>query len=171
MTKFFGGHSDLVAGCIMGDAATMATIRGYRTILGSIPSPQTCWLLSRSLETLELRMRRQCESAARVVAFLEQQLQREGGQVKALHYPGLLREGRAGGGSNADAKSNSNSNGDRGDLCDDVFAEEFEGPGSLIAFELVGGKAQAFRLLNAVKVWVSQSLFDRPLTCTLEISF
>ena len=128
----------------MGSAETMAAIRSYRTILGSIPSPHTCWLLTRSLSTLELRMHRQCASAAKVVAFLASVE-----HVSRLHYPGLKEEE------------------------DPTFAAEFEGPGSLIAFELRGGKAQAFRLLNAVEVWVlavslggTESLIEHPASMT-----
>jgi methionine-gamma-lyase len=128
----------------MGSAETMAAIRSYRTILGSIPSPHTCWLLTRSLSTLELRMHRQCASAAKVVAFLA-----SCEHVSRLHYPGLKEEE------------------------DPTFAAEFEGPGSLIAFELRGGKAQAFRLLNAVEVWVlavslggTESLIEHPASMT-----
>ncbi|MDO8836239.1 MAG: PLP-dependent transferase, partial [Vicinamibacterales bacterium] len=54
LTKYAGGHSDLIAGACLGPEALIATVRGMRTILGTISDPHTGWLLMRSLETLKL---------------------------------------------------------------------------------------------------------------------
>src|SRR5208283_377630 len=56
LTKYVGGHSDLIAGGCSGAAAALEPIRGMRTILGTMCDPHTGWLLMRSLETLKLRM-------------------------------------------------------------------------------------------------------------------
>lgn len=68
-TKFIGGHSDLVAGIVLTKSEELINkINGYRTILGPVISPDVCWMLTRSLETLWLRMERQAEKAAKVAA-------------------------------------------------------------------------------------------------------
>ena len=68
-TKFIGGHSDLVAGIALTKSQELINkINGYRTILGPVISPDVTWMLTRSLETLWLRMERQAEKAARVAA-------------------------------------------------------------------------------------------------------
>lgn len=51
-TKYIGGHSDVIAGAITGRRPVVEVISTYRTITGSVPDPFTCWLLLRSLETL-----------------------------------------------------------------------------------------------------------------------
>ena len=56
LTKYVGGHSDLIAGGCSGAAALLEPIRGMRTILGTMCDPHTGWLLMRSLETLKLRL-------------------------------------------------------------------------------------------------------------------
>src|SRR5262245_48034796 len=56
LTKYVGGHSDLIAGAYSGAGAVLEPIRGMRTILGTMCDPHTGWLLMRSLETLKLRM-------------------------------------------------------------------------------------------------------------------
>ena len=58
LTKYVGGHSDLIAGACMGRADIMAQVAEMRTIGGSMADPHTAWLLTRSLETLHLRMER-----------------------------------------------------------------------------------------------------------------
>jgi cystathionine gamma-synthase len=85
-TKFFGGHSDVLGGCIIINKKNeLATrIREYQVIGGSVPSPFDCWLLNRSLSTLSLRLERQIKNAAAIAIFLKNQL-----QVEAVYYPGL----------------------------------------------------------------------------------
>ena len=63
LTKYVGGHSDLIAGGCSGTAVALEPIRGMRTILGTMCDPHTGWLLMRSLETLKLRMTASAESA------------------------------------------------------------------------------------------------------------
>ena len=62
-TKYIGGHSDVIAGAICGSRQVVEPISGYRTIMGSMPDPFSCWLLLRSVETLTLRMEAQAQSA------------------------------------------------------------------------------------------------------------
>ena len=56
LTKYVGGHSDVIAGASLGSEALISGVRGMRTILGTMSDPHTGWLLMRSLETLKLRM-------------------------------------------------------------------------------------------------------------------
>jgi methionine-gamma-lyase len=74
-TKFLGGHSDLVAGVVLTTKSAaghdwMSNINLYRTILGPVVSPDTTWMLTRSLETVWLRMERQAQKAQQVAAAL-----------------------------------------------------------------------------------------------------
>jgi len=69
-TKYIGGHSDLIAGASLGSHELMAQVGQMRTILGTMATPLTGWLMMRSLETLSLRMTRQNENAMKVATFL-----------------------------------------------------------------------------------------------------
>jgi methionine-gamma-lyase len=74
-TKFLGGHSDLVAGVVLTTKSAaghdwMSNINLYRTILGPVVRPDTTWMLTRSLETVWLRMERQAQKAQQVAAVL-----------------------------------------------------------------------------------------------------
>src|SRR5690606_5999887 len=71
LTKYAGGHSDLVAGGISGAKSMMDPVRALRNTMGTICDPNTAWMLLRSLETLEIRMRRASENAVKVCDFLK----------------------------------------------------------------------------------------------------
>ena len=85
-TKFFGGHSDVLGGCIIINKKNelAAKIREYQIIGGSVPSPFDCWLLNRSLSTLSLRLERQVKNASAIALFLNSQA-----MVENVYYPGL----------------------------------------------------------------------------------
>jgi cystathionine gamma-synthase len=85
-TKFFGGHSDVLGGCIIAKKKNelASKIREYQTVGGAVPSPFDCWLLNRSLSTLSLRLERQTKNASAIAAFLKTQ-----SQVEQVYYPGL----------------------------------------------------------------------------------
>lgn len=70
LTKYVGGHSDLIAGACSGEARWMQPVRRMRSTLGTMCDPHTAWLLLRSLETLKLRMDAGAAGAAKVAAFL-----------------------------------------------------------------------------------------------------
>jgi cystathionine beta-lyase/cystathionine gamma-synthase len=69
-TKALGGHSDLVAGVLLGGAEDMAALRGFRKRTGAILDPSAAWLLTRGLATLALRVRAQCAGASALAAAL-----------------------------------------------------------------------------------------------------
>ncbi|NND85509.1 MAG: aminotransferase class I/II-fold pyridoxal phosphate-dependent enzyme [Acidimicrobiia bacterium] len=144
-TKFLGGHSDLIAGMVSGGEALEA-VAAMRTFLGTMADPWTAWLLTRSLETLEVRMQRQAENAARLVEVLEGHP-----SLVDLSYLGSLEPG------SDDAA---------------VFDRQCLGAGSMVSLWFTG-EEQAFRFLDAlevVKLAVSlgstESLAQHPATMT-----
>lgn len=146
-TKYIGGHSDVIAGVCLGSAALIAQVKELRTIFGTMAGAHTGWLLMRSLETLKLRMTSQMKNARYVADYLA-----EHPKVERVYYLGHLREGDPGYG---------------------VYRRQCLAPGSMISFDLVGGEAQAFRFLNAlrlVKLAVSlggtESLAEHPASMT-----
>ncbi|MDR0221196.1 MAG: aminotransferase class I/II-fold pyridoxal phosphate-dependent enzyme [Lachnospiraceae bacterium] len=83
-TKYLGGHSDIVGGAAVGRTELVDIIRRYLVLYGGVLGPQDCWLLARSLRTLELRMRKHSENALAVARFLESHP-----QIEKVYYPGL----------------------------------------------------------------------------------
>ena len=127
LTKYAGGHSDLVAGAVLGAKPLINTIRAMRNTIGTICDPNTAWMLMRSLETLELRMSRAGENAAKVCAFL-----RDHEKVERVGYLGFLAEAE---GRQAD-----------------IYRRHCTGGGSTFSLYLKGGEAEAFRFLDALKI-------------------
>lgn len=146
-TKFIGGHSDLIAGAAVGSHGALAPIRALRTFLGTMTDPWTGWLMMRSLETLKMRMTAQMKNARYVAEFLA-----DHPRVRAVNYLGLLTEDHP---------------------MFEVYRRQCVGPGSMVAFEVQGGEAEAFRFLDAlqmVRLAVSlggtESLAEHPATMT-----
>lgn len=126
LTKYAGGHSDLVAGGAVGSKAALDPVRAMRNTIGTITDPHSAWMLLRSLETLELRMARAGENAAKVCASL-----RDHPKVEHVGYLGFLEEG----GSQAD-----------------IYRRHCTGAGSTFSLYLKGGEAQAFAFLDALRI-------------------
>ncbi|TCG08128.1 methionine gamma-lyase [Paraburkholderia steynii] len=86
LTKYINGHGDLLGGCVIGDAATMAEIRaiGLRYMSGGVISPMSCFLILRGLKTLKVRMRQHGENALKVAQMLATHP-----AVKSVCYPFL----------------------------------------------------------------------------------
>ena len=71
-TKYLGGHSDVIGGFVATNDPTIAERLFFlQKSLGAVPGPFDCWLVLRGVKTLALRMRRHCENARAVAAFLE----------------------------------------------------------------------------------------------------
>lgn len=147
LTKYVGGHSDVIAGGVLGAHAHVDAVRAMRTILGTMPSPHTSWLLMRSLETLKLRMTSAMKNARYVAEFL-----RDHPKVRSVNYLGFLPHDDPDG---------------------QVYRRQCRAPGSTFGFEIHGGEAEAFRLLNALqlgKLAVSlggtETLLEHPATMT-----
>lgn len=84
LTKYLNGHSDVTGGVIIGNKERIDSIRSLHINLGGVPSPFDCWLVSRGLKTLPLRMKQHCENASTLAHFLTTQP-----GVIQVHYPGL----------------------------------------------------------------------------------
>ena len=84
LTKYAGGHSDLVAGGLVGKRALLDKVRLMRNVMGGICDPNTAWMLLRSLETLELRMTRAGESAAKDLRISPRPSQGRKGRLSRL---------------------------------------------------------------------------------------
>ncbi len=128
LTKYVGGHSDLVAGGVLGSKEHINTIRLMRNTIGTICDPNTAWMLLRSLETLELRMSRAGENAVKVCEFL-----RDHPKVEKVGYLGFLADG--------DDKRQA-----------DIYARHCTGAGSTFSLYLKGGEKEAFAFLDALKI-------------------
>ncbi|MFC4562863.1 trans-sulfuration enzyme family protein [Nocardiopsis mangrovi] len=83
-TKYIGGHSDATGGVVVGDPDTVAAIRSARVDLGPCLAPDEAFLLHRGLETLPLRVARQCATAAEFAAAVAAHP-----AVERVDYPGL----------------------------------------------------------------------------------
>ncbi len=125
LTKYAGGHSDLVAGGLSGTKALMDPIRMLRNTMGTICDPNTAWMLLRSLETIELRMTRAGENAEKVCAWLKAHP-----KVAGLGYLGDI----------ADARQQ------------DIFDRHCTGAGSTFSLFIKGGEAESFAFLDALKI-------------------
>ena len=128
LTKYAGGHSDLVAGGITGSKDLINQIRMLRNTIGTITDPNTAWMLLRSLETLELRMTRAGENADKVCRFL-----RDHAKVESVGYLGFLEEG-------GDARQA------------DIYRRHCSGAGSTFSLYLKGGEKESFAFLDALKI-------------------
>jgi methionine-gamma-lyase len=126
LTKYVGGHSDLVAGGVVGSREAVGPVKRLRGALGTQLDPNTAWMIMRSMETLALRMTKSAENAALVAKFL-----RGHPKVAAVNYLGFLADD--------DPRSA-------------LFKRQCGSPGSTFGFAVKGGEAEAFRLLDALQV-------------------
>jgi cystathionine beta-lyase len=83
-TKYLGGHSDLCCGAVLGSETLVERIRGHAVMHGGSLNAQDCYLLERSLKTLELRVRRQSDNALHIAEAL-----RDTAGIERVYYPGL----------------------------------------------------------------------------------
>ncbi len=85
LTKYLGGHSDLIGGFAATNDPTVAErLLFLQKSLGAVPGPFDCWLVLRGLKTLAVRMRQHCENARAVAGFLLRHP-----RVEKVLYPGL----------------------------------------------------------------------------------
>ncbi|MGA1380632.1 MAG: aminotransferase class I/II-fold pyridoxal phosphate-dependent enzyme, partial [Schleiferiaceae bacterium] len=125
-TKYLSGHSDLIAGAVVGTSEAIQAVKTLRTFIGNMASPFTCWLLSRSVETLAIRMERQTQTAQKVVDFLV-----DHPAVARVYFPGLASQG---------------------ERQVALYRAQCAAPGAMISFDVVGGELDAFRVLNALQL-------------------
>ena len=146
-TKYLGGHGDLIAGAVVGDAETLMRIRleGIKDMTGAVISPMTAFLIQRGLKTLELRMERHSESALTIAKWLQEQP-----EVEMVYYPGL---------ENSPFYT--------------LACEQMSRPGGMIAFELKGGLEVGKQFMNrldmikrAVSLGDAETLCQHPASMT-----
>ena len=142
-TKYLNGHSDIVAGAVLGRGDLMDDIRHRLNLLGGSLDPHACFLLGRGMATLALRVRRQNETALALAELLDDRP-----EVTSVNYPGLpAHPGH-----------------ERADRL-------FSGYGGMLSFELAGGLDAADRFMSALRIPISapslggvHSLVTRPAT-------
>lgn len=146
-TKYLGGHSDLIAGAVLGNDEVMIRLKTLRTFLGNMASPHTSWLLLRSIETLKVRMEQQAKNAEKIALFLDNH-----SKVKKVYYLGFIKK---------DSKNYT------------IFKNQYTSPGAMISFKIEGGESDAFKFLNnlklvklAVSLGSTESLAQHPASMT-----
>ncbi len=126
LTKYVGGHSDLVAGGVVGSREAVGPVKKLRGALGTQLDPNTAWMIMRSMETLSLRMHKAAENAALVANFLLGHP-----KIASVNYLGFLG---------------------KDDPRYPVFRRQCQSAGSTFGFAVKGGEAEAFRLLDSLQV-------------------
>ena len=126
LTKYVGGHSDLIAGGASGDKTMLAPVRRMRSTLGTMCDSHTAWLLMRSLETLKLRMEAGATGARRVADYL-----RSHPKIQNVWYLDFLPDDHP----------------DR-----PLHERQNKSAGSTFSFEVRGGEAGAFALLDRLQI-------------------
>ncbi len=147
-TKYIGGHSDVIAGAVLGSSAIIKRIKTLRTFLGNMAGPWTGWLLLRSLETLKVRMETQAKNAKHVAEFLKNHP-----KIERVNYLGFLNESNP--------------------VQYKIFKKQCLSPGAMVSFDIIGGEKEAFMFLNnlkliklAVSLGSTESLAEHPATMT-----
>lgn len=124
VTKYLGGHNDLMAGAVVGNGSAVTPMRSLQALLGNIVAPQTAYLILRGMKTLALRVARQNASGLAVARFLESQP-----NVRRVWYPGLA--------SHPDHA---------------IAAATMCGFGGVVSFEIDGDAARAYRFIDALRI-------------------
>ncbi|RFB78934.1 cystathionine gamma-synthase family protein [Methylovirgula sp. 4M-Z18] len=147
LTKYVGGHSDLVGGSISGKMGLVRQVKSWRSSLGTQLDPNSCWMLMRSLETLQVRADRANVNARQVAEFL-----RDHPKIAHVHYLGFLA---------ADDPRKA------------LFDRQCAAPGSTFSFDVKGGEREAFALLDrlqvmklAVSLGGTETLISHPASMT-----
>ncbi|MCU6356708.1 PLP-dependent transferase, partial [Morganella morganii] len=122
LTKYVGGHSDLVAGGVVGRRELLDKVRAQRNAIGTQLDPHSSWMIGRSLETLQLRMEKANDNAQQLATFLHQHP-----KVKKVHYPAFLSE------ESAEYQ---------------VYSAQCSGAGSTFSINVGDNEEDAFNFLN-----------------------
>jgi cystathionine beta-lyase/cystathionine gamma-synthase len=124
-TKYLNGHHDIISGVVAGTAPYIEEVRQKMMVWGQAPDPFAVWLLDRGLKTIDVRVRRQNETAMRIALWAQERK-----DVKRVHYAGLP---------------------DHPDH--EIARTTLEGFGGMMALELSGGGKAADRFVRRLKVW------------------
>jgi len=123
-TKYLGGHSDVLGGCVVTNAEKADQLWHKRTVLGGCLDPFAAWLLLRGTKTLALRVERQNHNAMAIAQALE-----SNPAVSRVYYPGLASHPQH-----------------------ELAQRQMSGFGGMLSFELVGGRAAGERLVAATEI-------------------
>lgn len=145
-TKYIGGHSDVVGGCvIMRDKELIERLKFIQNAAGAVPGPFDCFLTLRGIRTLALRMERHCDNAEEITERLTKRA-----EVTRILYPGLI--------------SHPNHH---------VAATQMRRFGGMISIEIEGGETAARKFAAALKLFLTaeslggvESLINHPWTMT-----
>ena len=129
LTKYVGGHSDLVAGAVCGSIEMLRPVRATRGMLGLTLDPHSSWMISRSLETLNIRMQRSADSGYKVAKWINDNLYIPS---KVLH-PDFIED----------------------EVYQSVYKRQCSGPSSTFSFVIDAAKSDAFRLINNLSIFKS----------------
>jgi cystathionine gamma-synthase len=125
VTKYLGGHSDLIGGAlVLNDAETAERLRFLQNAVGAVPGPMDCYLALRGVKTLAVRMVAHCRGAKRVAEFLASH-----SNVTRVHYPGLPEHPQH-----------------------EVAARQMRDFGGMVSFEL-GSPEEAIRTAEATRLF------------------
>jgi len=152
-TKFLGGHSDIIAGCVSGSSFLIDEIKSYRSLLGPILDPESCWLIERSLPTLELRMNQQYQNTLYILDRCKMNL-----NITNIYYTGY----------------DSLQYDDKSIFTQKyIYENEYTGGSSIFSLTLNCDKETIFKILNELKIFklaVSlgsvESLIQHPASMT-----
>src|SRR5207237_3617538 len=124
-TRYLGGHSDVVGGCVVGGKELLEPVKFYQNAAGGVPGPFDAYLTLRGIKTLAVRMDRHCDNAVSLAAWLVKQP-----QVAKVYYPGLKdHPGYT------------------------VAAKQMTRPGGMISLKLNGGTDAARRFMGRTKLF------------------
>ncbi|ELZ34880.1 cystathionine synthase/lyase [Halogeometricum pallidum JCM 14848] len=146
LTKYLGGHSDVVGGALVTDDADLDEELGfYQNSVGATPSPFDCFLVLRGTKTLSVRMDRHCENAHELASWLEGHE-----RVDRVYYPGLESHPQH-----------------------ELAAEQMDDFGGMLSFEVDGSLSQASTVVSETEVFTLaeslggvESLIEQPAAMT-----
>ena len=155
-TKYIGGHSDLIAGAVSGEAEAMAKVFEYRTFFGGMADPYTSWMLARSMETLQVRIDRQISSTRLILDHIQVVPGTPVAEINKIYS--AWAEDLEGSGDKKSAQ---------------ISREQQANGGAMFAMEIPGGRKAAFAFLDAlqhiqlaVSLGSTESLAEHPYSMT-----
>ena len=129
LTKYVGGHSDLVAGAVCGSIEMLRPVRATRGMLGLTLDPHSSWMISRSLETLNIRMQRSADSGSKIARWIN-----DNPYIPAeVLHPDFIED----------------------EVYQSVYKRQCSGPSSTFSFVIDATKSDAFRLINNLSIFKS----------------
>lgn len=144
-TKYLGGHSDVVGGCLVGMKDLVTKVKFHQNASGGTPGPFDCYLTLRGVKTLALRMEKHCQSARHLADWLAHHP-----QVEAVYYPGL-----------------------KGHPGHAIARKQMRDFGGMVSLRVKGGKAATMQFLTHTKLFSLaeslggvESLVNHPATMT-----